>query len=65
MLDGFTEGAQCTSMKRVTGQAKNFVCTSCTTLDEDGVEPIENLCDGLETAVMKVLRPVLVLRPFF
>ena len=41
---------RCTSMKRVTpGLAKNFVCTSCTTLDEGGVEPIENLCDGVET----------------
>ena len=38
---------RCTSMKRVTlGLAKNFVCTSCTTLDEDGREPIENLCQG-------------------
>ena len=36
--------------KRVTpGLAKNFVCTSCTTLDEDGMEPIENLRDGVET----------------
>ena len=34
-------------MKRVTsGLAKNFVCA---TLDEDGVEPIENLCDRVET----------------
>ena len=41
---------RCKSMKRVTpGMAENFVCTSCTTLDEDGVEPIENLCDGVET----------------
>ena len=41
---------RCTSMKRVTsGLAKNFVYTSCTTSDEDGVEPIENLCDGVET----------------
>ena len=41
---------RCTSMKRVTpGPAKNFVCTSCTTLDKDGVEPFENLCDGVET----------------
>ena len=39
-----------TSMKRVTlGMTKNFVCTSCTTLGEDGVESIENLCDGVET----------------
>ena len=30
-------------------QAKNFVCASCTTLDEDGVKPIENLCDVVET----------------
>ena len=41
---------RCASMKRVTpGLAKNFVCTSCTTLDEDGMEPIENLCHGVET----------------
>ena len=31
------------------GLAKNFVCTSCTTLDENGEEPIEKLCDGVET----------------
>ena len=32
---------RCTSMKSVTpGLAKNFVCT---TLDEDGMEPIKNL----------------------
>ena len=37
-------------MKRVTpGLAKKFVGTSCTILDEAGVEPIENLCDGVET----------------
>ena len=41
---------RCTFMKRVTsGLAKNFVCTSCTTLDEDDVESIKNLCDGVET----------------
>ena len=41
---------QCTSMKRVTpGLAKSFFCTSCTTLDEDSMEPIENLSDGVET----------------
>ena len=40
----------CTSIKKVTpGLAKNFVSTSCTTLDEDGVEPIENLHDEVET----------------
>ena len=39
-----------TSMKRITpGLAKNFVCSSCTTLDEDGVELIANLCNGVET----------------
>ena len=31
------------------GLAKIFVCTSCTALDEDGMEPIENLCNGVET----------------
>ena len=41
---------RCTSMKRFTpSRAKNIVCTSCTALDDDGVEPIENLCDGVET----------------
>ena len=41
---------RCTSMKRVSlGLAKNIVCTSCTALDEDGVEPIENSCDGVKT----------------
>ena len=41
---------RCTSIKRVSpGLAKNFVCTSCTTLDEDDVELIENLCNGVET----------------
>ena len=41
---------RCTFMKRVTPSlAKNFVCRSYTTLDEDGMEPIENLCDGVET----------------
>ena len=41
---------RCTSMKRVThSPAKNFVCTSCTTLNEDDVGPIENLCDGVKT----------------
>ena len=39
-----------TSIKRVTHNlATNFVCTSCTILGENGVEPIENLCDGVET----------------
>ena len=28
---------------------ENFVCTSCTTVDDDGMEPIENLCNGVET----------------
>ena len=41
---------RCTFMKRVTNSlAKNFVCTSCTTLNEHGVESIENLCDGVKT----------------
>ena len=40
-------------MKRVNpGLAKNFVCTLCTAIDEDGMETIENLCDGVETVNM-------------
>ena len=31
------------------GLTKNFVCTSCTTLDEDGMDPTKNLCNGVET----------------
>ena len=39
---------RCTSMKRVIpALAKNFFCTSCATSDKDGMEPIENLCDGV------------------
>ena len=28
---------------------KNFVCTSCQTLDEEGMEPTENLCNRMKT----------------
>ena len=40
---------RCTSRKRVPPDlAKNFVRTSCTASDDDGMEPIENLCDRVE-----------------
>ena len=49
MRGGLTEGVRYMRKKGHSWPGKNFVCTSCTTLDEDGMKPNKNLCDGVGT----------------